>query len=329
MKTDALFATGIDKVELIDVNVPEPGTGEVLIETIYSSISPGTELRCLTGKPPASGFPFVPGYSLVGRVVARGAEVALGEGTLVFCRGTQKCDRPILWGAHTRHALCRASEVFPVPANVDPLDAVFAKLAAIAYRGVRLAATQPHHQVAVIGLGPIGQFAARLHALTGARTVAADVDPFRVSVAQKAGVEAITAGKSLIETFRTMQPEGADIVVDATGASSVLQQAMLLAKSKPWDNTLTEPTKLVVQGSYPGDITFDYRETFRRELIILFPRDQQSHDIETTLRLIAARKLQARDLASRIVCPTDAQSIYSALRASMAGLLTAVFQWKK
>lgn len=329
MKTAALLATGIDRVELVEAQVPEPDAGEVLTETLYSVISPGTELRCLAGKPPASGFPYVPGYSAVGRIIARGAGVALEEGTLVFCRGTEKSDRPLLWGAHSSHALCAANAVFVLPSGTDPLDAVFAKLAAIAYRGVRVAGTQSHDEVAVLGLGPIGQLAARLHALTGARTVAADVDPLRVAVAQAAGIEAMVAGESLIDSFRRVQPQGADVVVDATGAVAVLRKAVLLARAKPWDNSITEPARLVVQGSYPGDVAFDYHDAFARELSLLFPRDNQPRDIDTTLRLIATGKLRTRDLASEIADPVDAQAIYSALRAAKPGLLTAVFQWRK
>jgi len=56
-----------------------------------------------------------------------------------------------------------------------PSIAAATKLAAIAYRGVRLARPKPHETVAVIGLGAIGLLAAQLHAQSGARVVAADL----------------------------------------------------------------------------------------------------------------------------------------------------------
>lgn len=327
MKTTALLATGIDRVELVGATLPDPGAGEVLIETLYSVISPGTELRCLAGRQPMATFPFVPGYSAVGRVVACGAGASLEEGTWVFGKGSEKSDRPLLWGGHTAHAVCQAAAVFVVPPGVEPLDAVFAKLAAIAYRGVRIAGTRPHEQVAVVGLGPVGQLAARLHTLVGARTLAADLDPGRVAVARAAGIDAFVPDRPLPEAFRAVQPDGADVVVDATGAASVLPMAVLLGRTKPWDDSLTEPVRLVVQGSYPGSVTFDYHDAFRRELSVLFPRDNQPRDTETALRLMAEGRLRPRDLASRIAPPEAAPEIYANLRAAEPGLLTAVFQW--
>jgi 3-hydroxyethyl bacteriochlorophyllide a dehydrogenase len=328
MKTTALLATAVDRVELVEANVPEPSPGQVVVEALYTAISPGTEMRCLGGRQHNVMFPFIPGYSMVGRVAARGAGVALAEGTLVFCQGTEKADRPLGWGGHIAHALRGQESAFPLPAGLDPLEAALAKLGAIAYRGVRAAGTRPHEEVAVVGLGVIGQLAARLHRLAGARVVAADLSPDRVALAKAAGVEAVVPKDGLVATFQAVQPAGADVVVDSTGAPPVLPQSVLLAKAKPWDNSLTEPTRLVIQGSYPGDVAFDYHQAFYRELAVHFPRDNQTRDLQTILRFLANGRLKTRDLVSEVCAPRDAQRIYSALRAAKPGLLTAVFQWR-
>jgi 2-desacetyl-2-hydroxyethyl bacteriochlorophyllide A dehydrogenase len=328
MKTTALLATAVDRVELVEANIPEPEAGQVIVKAVYTAISPGTEMRCLAGRQAGVAFPFVPGYSMVGQIEVRGSGVALTEGTWVFCQGTQKADHPLAWGAHIAHALCGESGVFPLPAGVDPLDAALSKLGAIAYRGVRAAGTHPHDQVAVIGLGPIGQLAARMHGLTGARVVAADVAPDRVALARAAGIEAVVAEQGLVAALAPLQPQGADVVVDATGAAPVLQQSILLAKSKPWDNTLTEPTRLIVQGSYPENVVFDYQQAFMRELAVHFPRDNQARDVQAVLRFLASGRLKVRDLISEVCAPCDAQGVYTALRAAKPGLVTAVLRWE-
>ena len=327
MKTTALLVTGIDRVELVETNIPEPGPGQVLIEAIYTAISPGTELRCLSGKQFGATFPFIPGYSLVGKIAARGAGVGLAEGTLVFCTGTEKAGHPLLWGAHTAHALRGIEGVFVVPPGVDLLDAALTKLAAIAYRGVRVAGTKPHDEVSVVGLGVIGQLAARLHALAGGRVVAADLDAPRVALAQAAGVEALVPGAGLVTAFRTAQPQGADVVVDSTGSVAVLQQSVQLGKMKPWDDTLTEPTRLIIQGSYVENVVFDYHQAFFRELSVHFPRDNQPRDIHAVLQLLARGRLKTRDLVTRLGKPAEAQAVYASLRSPAAGLLTAAFKW--
>ena len=328
MKTTALLATAIDRVEVVEAFVPDPAPGQVIVEAVYTTISPGTEMRCLAGKQLGIAFPFIPGYSMVGRIAARGAGVALAEGTLVFCQGTAKADRPLAWGAHIADALRSEDSVFPLPAGVDPLEASLAKLSAIAYRGVRVAGTRPHEEVAVVGLGPIGQLAARLHRLAGARVVAADVSAERVVLARAAGIEAVVPAEGLTAAMLSLQPAGADVVVDATGAPPVLQQSVLLAKSKPWDQSLTEPTRLVIQGSYAENVVFDYHQAFYRELSVHFPRDNQARDLQAVLRFLASGSLKARDLISEVCEPGDAPRIYAALRAAKPGLLTAAFQWR-
>lgn len=327
MKSKAILVTGVDRVEVADTTVPDPAGGEVMVEALYTAISPGTELRCVAGKQPGAVFPFVPGYSMVGRISARGPGVSIAEGTMVFCSGTEKAGLPLLWGGHIGHAVKSEASVFPLPEGVDPLEAALAKLAAIAYRGVRIAGTRPHEDVAVVGLGAIGQLAARLHRLAGARVVAADVDPARVAIAESAGIAAFGSGPGLLSGFRSLQPLGADVVVDATGAAALLRETVLLARQKPYDDSLTEPVRLVVQGSYPGDISFDYHQAFFRELTMLFPRDNQPRDLRAVLGFLASGRLRIKDLISRVGTPSQAGAFYSGLRASEPGLLTAAIQW--
>jgi 2-desacetyl-2-hydroxyethyl bacteriochlorophyllide A dehydrogenase len=327
MKTTALLATGVDRVELVETDIPDPGPGQVIVEALYTAISPGTELRCLAGRQPGTAFPFIPGYSMVGRVARRGEGAAVAEGSMVFCAGTERAGLPLLWGGHVAHALTRAESLFALPPGVDPLDASIAKLAAIAYRGVRVSGTRPHEEVAVVGLGVIGQLAARLHALAGARVVAADLDSHRVATARSAGIQALVPASGLAAAFKAVQPGGADVVVDSTGVPSVLPESLLLAKTKPWDNSITEPARLVVQGSYAAGVTFDYHQAFFRELTVHFPRDCQRRDIETVLGMLARGTLKPRELITRVAKPAEAQAVYGALRAAEPGLLTAVFQW--
>src|SRR5919199_1884582 len=79
-----------------------PGPGQVLIETEASAISPGTELAIYTGihqwladaTREGPKFPFVPGYSAVGRIIAIGDEVTK------FAVG----DRVVWGGRHASHA---------------------------------------------------------------------------------------------------------------------------------------------------------------------------------------------------------------------------------
>ncbi len=329
MKAKAILFKGPGQAGTGDVEIPGPGPGEVLIETSYSCVSPGTELRCLAGKQDGSpSWPYIAGYSMTGTVKARGEGADLPEGTPVFCAGTAKAGIRRQWGGHVSLAVQPRDNVFPLPEGADLLEASIAKLAAIAYHGARLSRPLPHEKVAVAGLGPIGQLSARIHAASGARTVCADLSPERVEAARKAGLEAVVPEKGLAAAFRDVFPGGADIVVDATGFPAVLPEAIALAKEIPWDDSLTPGARFLVQGSYPDGFSIPYHAAFFKEIVFYLPRADQPRDARAVLDLMARGKLAARDLISEVRPPEEAQKVYTALRQPKGSLLTVAFQWK-
>lgn len=328
MHTQAITFTAPDQVALRDVEVPEPGPGEVLIEAHYTCISPGTELRCLAGKQPgAPAWPFIPGYALAGVVAAAGPGTSIAAGARVFCSGTERASANRCWGGHVGHAVRGEASVFTVPDGVDLLDAAVAKLAAICYHGVRLSRPLPHEVVATVGLGPIGQLAARLHAAAGARVVCADVAPERVAAARAAGLEAIEVSGDLAGAFARALPGGADVVIDATGSPAVLAQAIALARDVPWGDAPPGGARLLVQGSYPAEFAVPYQDAFMKELSILITRDQQPQDTRTALDLMQRGKLRVRDLITDVRAPSDAARTYAEL-AQSRGAMTFAFDWR-
>jgi 3-hydroxyethyl bacteriochlorophyllide a dehydrogenase len=330
MDAHAILHTGVNTVALAPIEIPAPGPGQVLIETLYSCISPGTELRCLAGQQPdAMPWPYIPGYALTGRVVATGPETTISVGTLVFSGGTSAASVARMWGGHVSHALHNEAAIFPLPEGVDPLTASIARLAAITYHGVRLSRPLPHEQVVVIGLGPIGQLAARLHQLSGARVIATDPVAERVEVALRGGISAVPLSSSLSETFAPLLPGGADVVVDATGSSRVLADAVRVARSLPWDDTPTLGARYLVQGSYPESFSVPYQDAFRKEIQFLIPRDTQPRDIRAVLDFMARGTLTVRDLISAVVPPSEAPSAYAELREQPARHVTIVFDWSR
>ena len=171
MQTQALIVSEANRIAVGAVEIPPPGRDQVVIQTHFSGISPGTELRKMSGGE-GNDFPYVPGYALSGTVVDLGAAVLdLKIGQRVFCTGTRWCTVPRVWGGHIAHAVRPASEVYPLPDHVALAEAALLPLVAIPYHGLRLARPMPGASVAIIGLGPIGQCAARLYAATGARVL--------------------------------------------------------------------------------------------------------------------------------------------------------------
>lgn len=329
MKARAVVHTGPFQVEVQDFELREPSSEEVIVQARYTCISPGTELRCLAGKQPESvPFPYIPGYAMVGAVLTAGSRSGRREGELVYLNGTSHSGHlGLQWGGHASHAVARGADCIPVPEGVDLKEASLAHLIAIAINGVWVARPEAGNTVLAVGLGVLGQLCVRLYLAAGCRVVAADRVRERVELATKVGAEGIVIEQCLCDRLQQALPDGADIIVDATGSPAVLAEAIKLARDLPWGDPPQSGAKYVVQGSYPDAFCVPYQTAFRKELTFLLPRDCRPSQRREALEMLAHGKLRVDDLISTVAKPEDAPRIYDALRDPAGGLLTAVFEW--
>jgi 3-hydroxyethyl bacteriochlorophyllide a dehydrogenase len=328
MKAQAIVFTGVGKVELQSLNLPEPGPGEVALETLFSCISPGTELRSLAGKQGGGNFPFVPGYALAGRVIKRGPGATLAEGALVFSGGSEQCGEVNrCWGGHMSLAICPENLLLPIPAGVDLMEAAASKLASIPYHGLRLAHPLPEEKIAVIGLGAIGLMSAIQYAKAGCHVVACDMMESRVKHAGLQGLTATSVKGSLKETFAPYF-SGADVVVDCTGVPAVFSQAMEVLRELPWSNHETPRLRYIVQGSYADSVSVPYNSAFMREVSIIFPRSEQDKDRSVIFEKLRLGSLSMKPIISDVRKPEAAQKTYDELKAPGTELLSVIYSWK-
>ena len=329
MQTQAVLFTSQQTASLQPVSIPEPGAGEVIVQAEYTCISPGTEGRLLAGTiAEASPFPFIAGYSLTGKIIAVGADCRFEVGQRVWCTGTSKADVNITWGGHIAHALAPEMDLIPLPDNLSTLDASIGRLAAIAFHGTRLSKPLPHEKVAVVGLGPIGMLSALCHAASGAEVIVADRVPERVKLAESLGLQGFVAGDSLVEGFRRFLPNGADILVDATGLPNVAGSFIPAAKDLAWDDTPNPVgARLLVQGGTDFDYVFPHPPAFDREMSILLPRDRQPRDVAAVFDLMSRGNLPAAKLISAVRSPQSAQQAYTDLRENRGQYQTIAFLW--
>lgn len=329
MRATAILFCGPGEVAFEAVEVPEPAAGEVLIRTAFSGVSPGTELRCLAGRQPGlTTWPFIPGYSLAGLVERAGPGTHLSPGTRVFTSGTQKASVHRLWGGHCSLAVCDESKVLPLPDNLPLPQAAMLKLAAISAHGVQLSDPQPGERVAVVGLGPIGLVSALLHQARGAEVVATDLHGPRRDRARAFGLRIAEPADSLTGTFTPHFVDGADIVVDSTGAPNVVEQSLELLSSPAWDNEPQSRRRLLVQGSYSDQLSFDYQKAFLRQAEVLFPRDAQRRDLDFVAQATAAGVLDLSCLleANHPSAAAAAQT-YRRLQENPGSLISTCFRW--
>ncbi|MEI6520078.1 MAG: zinc-binding alcohol dehydrogenase [bacterium] len=327
MKTKALKVTGLNTIELSEINIPDLLPGQVLIKNIYTAISPGTELRCMAqGQPGSEDMPFIPGYSALGTIIAP-ADAAIPVGTVVFHNGAMEADIHLMWGGHTEYAIRPVDKVYLVPETVNLKSAALTKLAAIPYHGMRLAKIQPDEKVAVIGLGPIGMCSSLCVKSTGADLFAFDLSEKRVELAKSLGINAFQVEGSIYDTAHPLIGDGANVVIDSTGAPAVLPQSARLLIEPEWDITLRETPRLILQGSFKDEFTLNYQEIFRQEATILVPRNDNPQDYNTVLSMQRRGLLPLDKLIGEPLNPTDCMDIYTTLRTNPQAMLTAVFSW--
>ncbi len=151
----------IAKAVLKPFEVPRPGAGEVLLENDYTVVSAGTERANLLNLPNTSlAFPYHPGYSGIGRVMAIGDGVEnaeIGDRALANSSG------------HRSHAVQKAADLTIVTdESAESLDAAFVVIGAMGLQGVRKLKLELGESAMVIGLGILGVFATQLAVIDGA-----------------------------------------------------------------------------------------------------------------------------------------------------------------
>jgi threonine dehydrogenase-like Zn-dependent dehydrogenase len=175
--------------EIRDVRLTDPGADDVVVRTLYSGVSRGTETLVFRGGVPASQHtamrapfqegdfpgPVKYGYLNVGVVEEGPGELA---GRTVFC----------LYPHQSRYVV-PASAVTPVPAGVPAGRAVLAGTVETAVNALWDAAPLIGDRIAVVGGGMVGcSVAALLARFPGVRVQLVDADPARAAVAEALGV---------------------------------------------------------------------------------------------------------------------------------------------
>lgn len=331
MNHTAIIFTPPGTVEVSSIPTPDcastpSGEGEVLVESELSAVSSGTELRVLAGLQPGVPLhrPLVPGYGAVGRVVSRGPLL----NRRVVCNGGRLLDPALgrFWGGHQQLHVVQRENLLVLPDDLDARDAALIALAAIAHRGYAVASHLAGPRVLVIGLGIVGQIAARIWSLSGHEVLACDRSSFRVQHLRSSGVcRAATITASLADA---VEHQRFDTIVDCTGVPAVITQALpLLREYGTWDAAADPPPLYVVQGSYAGDVSFDYNAAFMRQVLMVFPRDRTPSDTHAVLRLLSDRRLRLADLLTHITDPAHAPALYQQLSSSTGDLLAAAFRW--
>jgi 2-desacetyl-2-hydroxyethyl bacteriochlorophyllide A dehydrogenase len=242
MRRQSLYFTSPMKVEIIEETLPSVGPGEVLVRTIVSAISAGTELLFLRGEVPpgiavdesiaslrgeANRFPMKYGYAVVGRVeeVGRDVESTL-EDRLVFA-----------FHPHESRFVTTPDALIDIGSEMAPEKAVLLPTMETALSLVMDAQPVVGERVVVIGLGMVGLLATYVFgSMSLGRLVGVDTVPLRREHAVRLGADDVVEGDTadvidaihatVMKSAGGEEYHGADLAMELTGQPAGLDTAI-------------------------------------------------------------------------------------------------------
>lgn len=308
----ALVYEGPREMNIREVEQPTAGSGEVLIEVVYSGIC-GSELSGFLGQSSLRKPPCVFGHEFAGKIVEIGPDVspelglAAGDrvtanplvtcGTCRYCRAGQEqlCTSRQLLGAalpgsNARYVKVPARSIFPLPETLSYEQATLAEPIAYAVHVANLADIQAEHRIAIHGMGPIGLFVLQVSRHRGARQVlVVDTNDERLAIA-----EALGAGEVLnptqVDAVQLIREHtdglGADIVVDAVGSSVTRANAVLSARMGG---------TVVWSGLHSAETSLPINDMIRQEIRTLGAFAYSAREFGQALDLLAQGAVGLRD----------------------------------
>jgi 2-desacetyl-2-hydroxyethyl bacteriochlorophyllide A dehydrogenase len=238
MARKALYFAGPGRLEMRAEPLPQPGPDQVLVKTLFSGISPGTEMLVYRNQFPAEvaidasihslagafHYPLKYGYAAVGQTVETGSRVSKEwSDRLVFA-----------FHPHESHFLAGPEELLPVPPGISPELATMLPNMETAVNFMLDGAPLLGEQVVVFGQGIVGLLLTTLLAsmpLAGLFTL--DLFPRRRLISESLGAQAsfdptatdVLAKARAILTDNSFY-QGADLTYEVSGQPSALDQAI-------------------------------------------------------------------------------------------------------
>ena len=355
-KGQRLVLTPAGQIEIEEFDVPAPASNQLLVRTLLTQVSAGSEMNGIRRRrtaSPAEQAAFAPaglGYTAIGVVEAAGSEInQVAVGDRVLCSGN-----------HSTHWLVtpelKASDVgIPqqysvqkLPDDLSDVEVAFCVLGDIALHGVRRAQIQIGESVAVHGLGVVGLLALQLCRLVGAHPlIGVDLVEERLALARQFGashqidpgsqdvIAEIHACTQLPWRWRGALPS----MLPGSGAEAQLHCTSYIGNYPTMIKAAADRGRIILVGATSGSVAIESDELFRREIIMTgsyqagmsdthpywpWTRVRNQHVI---LDLIRRGELQTEPLVSHVAPYTEAPQLFDRMMTGHEGWLSVFFTW--
>ncbi|MCX8254898.1 2-desacetyl-2-hydroxyethyl bacteriochlorophyllide A dehydrogenase [Beijerinckiaceae bacterium RH AL1] len=295
MQTNAIVLTEPRCIAPRELALVDAGPDDVTVAVAWSAISSGTERLLYTGRMPAfpgMGYPLVPGYEAVGRIVAADAAGTFQAGDTVFVPGSTafKGARG-LFGASASHLVVPAARVAKLEPALGERGVLLALAATAAHTLGKNA--EPRFPELIVGHGALGRLLARLViALGGTPPTVWECDPARHAGAE--GYEVVDPARDGRRDYRA--------ITDVSGDPAVLDTLV---------SHLAPGGEICLAGFYAEPVSFAFPPAFMREARLRIAAQWQREDLDLVRSLAQSGALSLDGLITHRAAASDAGEAYA------------------
>jgi 3-hydroxyethyl bacteriochlorophyllide a dehydrogenase len=294
---------------LSELALTAPTEGDVVVDIEWSGISTGTERLLWLGEMPqfpGLGYPLVPGYESVGRIVEVGAASGRRVGERVFVPGS-RCFGEVrgLFGGAASTLVVAGSRTTPVADSLGE-GAVLLALAATA----RHALAAPHATLPdlIVGHGVLGRLLARLAVAAGGTPVVWETNAARREGAH--GYAVVDPASDARRDYRS--------IYDVSGDSTLLDTLVM---------RLAAGGEIVLAGFYSVPLQFAFAPAFMREARLRVAAEWKPADLVAVTELLASGRLSLDGLITHREPAAHAASAYRTA-FNDASCLKMILDWR-
>lgn len=244
---------GPNRIEPLEVEKPRLAEGLALIRVEACGFC-GSDLGIVAGVHPRAREPLTLGHEFCGtieEIQSTSSDLKAGDrvtafpliscGTCFTCTHglSHVCRMLHLYGFDADGAMAEyvslpVKSLFRLPSSMSPTVGAIIEPLAVAVHGVSLAPIETAKTAVVLGAGPIGLLTALVAREKGVETVLiSDILPFRLELARKLGLQAVSAGSDLeSEVARVTGKNGADVVFECAGSPATASVMTSVVRSR-------------------------------------------------------------------------------------------------
>ena len=289
MNAVAVILESPERLSMRSLALNPVGAADVVVQVDWSGISSGTEKLLWTGRMPpfpGLGYPLVPGYESVGRIIDAGSDARARIGEWVFVPGaTCYRDARGLFGGTARTVVIPSARAVPIDAALGR-EGILIALAATAYHAIA-GGDAPD---LIVGHGILGRLLARLTIARGAPAPTV----WETNAGRRDG-----AGYAVTDPQADERRDYRNIF-DASGAPDMLD--VLIPR-------LGRGGEIVLAGFYDR-LSFSFPPAFMREARLRVAAEFTPDDVAATAALIAIGALKLDGLISHTRPAAEAEEAY-------------------